>query len=493
MIDLVRQLATFAFVVALFAQATPGVGTERLAAALPPEARASFERADRALVESDFATATRELARVVALAPEAPEPYAYYAFALFSSDRAALAVEADRYRRLAEASPDRAVLWYAYGRFEQDRAKREAAFRRAVELAPNAPWGHLGLGFSARVAGDAAAALPHYERAYAVAPKEPAVLAGLVALYAAIPARRADAFARLGEVARLVPGTFFAENAADAYAASLGEGETQAFATFYIEHYPEGRSLGYAYDILLQALASKDRALAATRARAALARLPGPRRAAERGIIFERYVLGDVLDEGRAAVDRLAAEIASTREDSPYVYLALGRAYLSSPADLATAARHLVHAERLYVALARPDVAFANALRFELGRALERAGDHARAAEALEKITPDAPVAADASVLLADLYARLGEKGKAFEAATRAVALRPLPASRERLAAAALAAGKSPAEVETAVWASRDAMAKPAAEFTLSSLSGGTVSLSSLRGKVVLLTFWFPS
>ena len=63
---------------------------------------------------------------------------------------------------------------------------------------------------------------------------------------------------------------------------------------------------------------------------------------------------------------------------------------------------------------------------------------------------------------------------------------------RERLGAAAKAAGRSPAETDAAVWAARDARAKPAADFTLTSLDGKPVSFSSLRGKVVLLNFWFP-
>jgi thiol-disulfide isomerase/thioredoxin len=53
---------------------------------------------------------------------------------------------------------------------------------------------------------------------------------------------------------------------------------------------------------------------------------------------------------------------------------------------------------------------------------------------------------------------------------------------------------KSPAQVDSAVWAIRDTAAKPATPFRLASYSGPTdsISLADYKGKVVLLTFWFP-
>ncbi len=53
---------------------------------------------------------------------------------------------------------------------------------------------------------------------------------------------------------------------------------------------------------------------------------------------------------------------------------------------------------------------------------------------------------------------------------------------------------KSPAQVDSAVWANRDTAAKPATPFRLASYSGAadSIALADYKGKVVLLTFWFP-
>jgi thiol-disulfide isomerase/thioredoxin/Tfp pilus assembly protein PilF len=53
--------------------------------------------------------------------------------------------------------------------------------------------------------------------------------------------------------------------------------------------------------------------------------------------------------------------------------------------------------------------------------------------------------------------------------------------------------GKTPAQVDADVWRLRDAKATDAAPFSLKAYLGdSTISLADYKGKVVLLTFWFP-
>lgn len=53
--------------------------------------------------------------------------------------------------------------------------------------------------------------------------------------------------------------------------------------------------------------------------------------------------------------------------------------------------------------------------------------------------------------------------------------------------------GKSAEQVNADVWQRRDATAQPATPFTLAAyLTQDSISLSDYRGKIVLLTFWFP-
>jgi len=53
--------------------------------------------------------------------------------------------------------------------------------------------------------------------------------------------------------------------------------------------------------------------------------------------------------------------------------------------------------------------------------------------------------------------------------------------------------GRTRADVDAEVWRARDAKAKMAPLFELpSSRDGSPVKLADYRGKLVLLTFWFP-
>ena len=46
---------------------------------------------------------------------------------------------------------------------------------------------------------------------------------------------------------------------------------------------------------------------------------------------------------------------------------------------------------------------------------------------------------------------------------------------------------------EEYLWSTRERFARPAADFSLVDYEGNTLELSSTRGKVVMLAFWFPT
>ena len=71
--------------------------------------------------------------------------------------------------------------------------------------------------------------------------------------------------------------------------------------------------------------------------------------------------------------------------------------------------------------------------------------------------------------------------------------IEPSDGTARRLAEAAKALNRSPDAVDEDVWAARYATAKEAPDFTLQTLDDTSFTLSSLRGKVVLLNFWFPT
>src|SRR5205085_173417 len=140
----------------------------------------------------------------------------------------------------------------------------------------------------------------------------------------------------------------------------------------------------------------------------------------------------------------------------------------------------------------RSDAALADRFRLALGLAYESAGDRAKAAASLESVEPGESFVA-AQEALVRLYADPSDAARRYVALTRLVALEPTEARQRLLGEAETAARKSATETTAAVWAVRDAQAKPAPDFSLVALDGKTISLASLRGKVVVLNFWFPA
>jgi Tfp pilus assembly protein PilF len=497
-----RLAAVLLLALALVPPAAARAQASSFTTELTPEARASWDLAQRAFIAGEFLAGRKALDRLMELAPEFPYAPQYFAF---GRQPAEIAAAAEKYRKLAEAAPGRAPLWYAYGRLEQDRAKREAAFKKVVELEPGAPWGYLGLGYVARVAGENDKALPLYEKAYALAPKEPAAVSAVAVVYSAVPGRMADAVKRLDELMAVAPRTTPAHGAFQSifYATEVGA-DRAALAERYIKTYPAGALLGDAYLAALDEQKKKDPAGAAARARAAIAASKPEDKdlypaAERRPLLYEHSqaaLLGVVLDEaaprGKAALDAIAAGYLADAHAGPTFLQSLGRGYTERGGEAATSVKIFEAAlARLPKDPAEDMAETADAIRLDLGRAYLASGDAARAVEALVAVKAD-DLVAPASAVLGEAYTKVGDPAKAYAAIVRAVAVEPSAKYEKMLAEAAAASGKTKEAAESEVWALRDASARPASDFTLTSLEGKPVSLASYRGKVVLLNFWFP-
>ncbi len=96
-------------------------------------------------------------------------------------------------------------------------------------------------------------------------------------------------------------------------------------------------------------------------------------------------------------------------------------------------------------------------------------------------------------LLKAEVTAGAGDTKGAYDALLSRFAKTPEDAVQESLLKYGATLGKSPAQVNADVWALRDTSTKPAPDFNLDQyLATGKRSLADYRGKVVLLTFWFP-
>ena len=117
------------------------------------------------------------------------------------------------------------------------------------------------------------------------------------------------------------------------------------------------------------------------------------------------------------------------------------------------------------------------------------------AAALLEKMSPPSGSHGTTWTLLkAQAAAGAGHREHAYNALVESAAALPDARIDAALPAYAARLGKTSRDVDTDVWSSRDARAKPAAAFSMTSLrDGAPVQLADFRGRVVLLAFWYPT
>ena len=98
------------------------------------------------------------------------------------------------------------------------------------------------------------------------------------------------------------------------------------------------------------------------------------------------------------------------------------------------------------------------------------------------------------TLLKAQAAAGGGHREQAYKSLVEITAASPDTRVDAALQAYAAELGKTSRDVDADVWGSRDARAKPAAAFSLTSLrDGAPVQLADFRGRVVLLAFWYPT
>jgi len=127
-------------------------------------------------------------------------------------------------------------------------------------------------------------------------------------------------------------------------------------------------------------------------------------------------------------------------------------------------------------------------------KAFVAGGRFAEALDTLEKTQrPSGSHSLTWTLLKAEAAAGAGHADQAYAALLEMAATAPNERLDGPLATYGLAMGRTRADVDAEVWRARDAKAKMAPLFELpSSRDGSPVKLADYRGKLVLLTFWFP-
>lgn len=205
------------------------------------------------------------------------------------------------------------------------------------------------------------------------------------------------------------------------------------------------------------------------------------------------FVLMGAEKQGPKAIEALAKQMLAEREVDPRDLEQLAYRYDLDACDIDIGLQLISRALDRYAAQPprmRVPEGLAR-LQMRLGDAQLRKGDVDASIATIHTIDP---VLMDdqAYQLLGRAYARKGDRASALDALVHAVAAWPTRETREAMLAAAKEAGKSADDAENLVVRAREASAYPAPDFTLDVLGGGRVTLSELRGKVVLVNFWFP-
>ncbi|MES2275416.1 MAG: TlpA disulfide reductase family protein [Bacteroidota bacterium] len=99
----------------------------------------------------------------------------------------------------------------------------------------------------------------------------------------------------------------------------------------------------------------------------------------------------------------------------------------------------------------------------------------------------------DLLLLKAQTVAQMGHTQAAYDSVMNAFVKAPSPSFYKALYAYGTKSGKSAAQVKTDIFRNLDATAQQATPFTLKKYFGeGSTSLADYKGKVVLVTYWFP-
>ncbi len=453
--------------------------------------RGSLELAKAALSSNNVRLARRHLATVIRRDPDYAPAYALYSETLPEDDDARRN-EAARFRALAGREPDRAAYWYALGLLGNDD-EALAAFDRVVAIEPEAPWGHLGRAVHFLEADRPTDALSALETARKLAPGEPEVLSVLVTALSTDAESYAAARAALDELVRAAPREYITESAYVTLMQVAPPEDRAALGTRYLELFPRGSAAEYAWINVLLARRNVDPEAAARDARRLLS--ASGLRLRNRAEIYRRFVVASAASRGSAALGQLSRELLASRERSPEMFLALAAELQTSAADSRTEVRLFQRGLRLLEARPRDEMTdfWRDQFLLGLGIGLTTRGEPRRALTYLDRISAGTKRKPGVLAARGAAYSRSGDDRRAFEAYVAAVAGRASPQWMNEAYRLGQSLGLSDSETESRIWVTRDRAARLASAFQLPTADGNTLSLSSLRGKIVVLTFWSAS
>ncbi len=380
----------------LLALLSPGQGRAATATPTPPEGADLVGRAAQARKRGELDSARRLYEQALAASPS--DGRAAVGLGETLTDLGEAAAAEKLLVSVAQSLPDRPeperALARAYLRSDHPK-EAAAAAARAVALDAENPDGHILLGLAEIDSGEAARAVPAFERALALRPADPAGLRGLAAAYAALSDPRAvEAYERaiVADRRNLPLAVEFVEYLWRARRYDQGNAEMERV----LQKVPGNTKLRMHFGLNL---AEQGKFQDAVR------QFEAARRDGDSSSDLLVYLGSALWETGRLeeATERLREGVARSPSGSDARHR-LGRLLLFRGQPAAAVAQ-LEAAARL-----APDSA---QVRLDLGRAYEAAGRTSEAETAYRKALELEPDLAVAHYALGTLLARTGKRGEA--------------------------------------------------------------------------------
>lgn len=409
------------------------------------------------------------------------------------------------YEALLKDYPHNPVIHYSLGKIYEDDAEREKAFQKAIDLDPNYPWGYFGMAYIHTQKKEVDKAISCYEKAIELEPNEI-----LFYIQLASQLRQKDPV-RYNQVQELIikkfPGGWDAGLIQFERASEIAD-EKERVAAFeiYWKSNPDGPNIPIALMQIFSYYQKNNPEKGEKLAREVLAH-PMPKDEKRSHSAAYNFLFTKAMNSSEPSqIKKIADEIFNSNNPDPSLYFGIAGQFkekkqYDDAEKFYYKALEKITPENVYGTLAHgsfPDEQLKdycqelfNWYRSELGQFYLAAGRPRDALTQFNLVKMKEPEAGH-YFNLARAYHQVGDKEKAFEYLTETLSLAAQSEARDLLKQLAKELNKKDDPMQK-VWQKRLERAKPAPDFTLPDLDGNQVSLSSFRGKVILLNFWFPA
>ena len=409
------------------------------------------------------------------------------------------------YEALLKAHPNNPVIHYSLGKIYEDDAEKEKAFQKAIDLDPKYPWGYFGMAYIHIQKKEIDKAISCYEKAVELDPNEV-----LFYVQLASQVRQKDPV-RYNQVQELIiekfPGSWNAGLIQFERASQIAD-EKERIAAFesYWKSNPDGPNIPIALKQIFSYYEKNNPEKGEKLAREVLAH-PMPKDDKRSHSAAYNFLFTKAMNSSEPSqVKKIADEIFNSNNPDPSLYFGIAnqfkeKKHYDDTEKFYFKALEKVTPENVYGTMAHgsfPDELLKeycqevfNSYSSELGQFYLEANRPQDALTQFNLVKMKEPEPGH-YFNLAKAYHQVGEKEKAYEYLIETLSLAAQSEARDLLKQLAKELNKKDDPMQK-IWQKRLQGAIPAPNFTLPDLDGNQVSLSSFRGKVVLLNFWFPA